>query len=461
MTTRNSKSRGSGGGARPTACWRGLTLLAVGLGLGGGGVATGRAQEPNVANYDETKVPAYTLPDPLRFEGGGAVTTARQWKQGRREEILELFRDRVYGHSPGRPKGMRFEVRSVDGRAFEGRATRKEVRIWLTGAAEGPWMDVLMYLPNGTKGRVPAIVGMNFEGNHAVSWEPGVTLSPRWVPNDAKEGRVNNRATEASRGSEASRWSLRLAVERGYAVATVHYADLEVDRAEAWKDGGVRSVFPVDGQREAVAAGEPIRELAPNAWGAIGAWAWGLSRAMDYLETDPGIDARRVAVMGHSRLGKTALWAGAQDERFAIVISNNSGEGGAALARRQFGERTRRINTSFPHWFCANFKEYNDREDALPVDQHQLIALMAPRPVYVASAEKDLWADPRGEFLAALAAEPVYALLGKTGLGVDAMPALEKPVGDAIGYHIRRGVHDVTLYDWSRYLDFADRHWRR
>ncbi len=422
-------------------------------------VPAARAATAPETNYEEARVPQYTLPDPLRFEDGRAVRSARDWRRQRRAEVLGLFREHVYGHSPAAPTHLRFVPVSEVRDALGGRAVRREVRVLFTGSEEGPSMTVLLYLPQQAKGPVPTFLGLNFKGNQGVTFERDIPVTDRWVRNEPKEGRIDHRATEASRGTEASRWPVTTILDRGYALATVYYGDIEPDHNEGWRVG-VRAHFPVDPARpiDPKAATLPF---ASSDWGALGAWAWGLSRALDFLETEPRVDAKRVAVLGHSRLGKAALWAGAQDERFAMVISNNSGEGGAALARRVFGETTARINALAPYWFCTRFKQYNDREADLPVDQHELIALAAPRPVYIASAEKDLWADPHGEFLAAQAAEPVYELLGQHGLGIDRWPRVNQPVGEFIGYHVRSGDHDVTLYDWNRYLDFADRHLQR
>jgi hypothetical protein len=399
----------------------------------------GYSQQPG-ANYDEAKVPKYTLPDPLVLQSGAPVRDAGTWFHKRRPEILEIFRSQVYGRSPGRDAGTTFEVASIHEQALGGKATRKEVLVRFSKEKDGPVMNLLLYLPAAAKGPVPVFLGWNFTGNHTVSRDPGIRLGEVWNKQQKQA------ASEDSRGSAASRWPVDLILERGYGVATAYYYDMEPDF-----DGGIR--FGV--RRLFFRPGQPAP--ADDDWGAIGAWAWALSRAMDYLETDRSVDPKRVIVHGHSRLGKTALWAGAQDERFAAVISNDSGEGGAALSRRRFGETIADLNRSFPHWFCANYRKYSGREDDLPVDQHMLLALIAPRPLYVASAEEDLWADPKGEFLSAVAAGPVYRLLGKQDLGTDRMPAAGQPIHNTMAYHVRPGKHDITAYDWEQYLNFADK----
>jgi len=394
--------------------------------------------------YHEEKVPDYTLPDPLVMADGTKVKNAGMWRTKRRPEILELFRKHVYGRAPvGRPKAMTFKVFDLDRKALDGLAIRKQVTANFTGKEDGPSMDILIYLPTAAKGPVPTFVILNFGGNHTIHPDPAIRLSTRWM-------RSGRKATEETRGNSAASYPVEKILARGYGLATIYYGDIDPDYHDGFKNG-VHPFFDklVEGKR------------APDAWGSICAWAWGLGRAMDYFESDEQIDENRIAVLGHSRLGKTALWAGARDERFALVISNNSGCGGAALSLRRFGETVKRINTSFPHWFCDNFKKYNGKEEQLPVDQHMLIALMAPRPVYVASADKDLWADPRGEFLSCKNAEPVYKLLGLKGLEVEEMPALDSPIHKGrIGYHIRTGGHALTEYDWQRYMDFADRYFK-
>jgi hypothetical protein len=294
-------------------------------------------------------------------------------------------------------------------------------------------------------------LGLSFYGNASVESDPSIPLPQGWMRPTRSSAVVNNRATESLRGMSADRWPLALILKRGYGVATFYYGDMEPDHIEGWRDGIRGYALKLAGRTE----------RAADEWGALGAWAWGLSRALDYLETNPAVDARRVAVFGHSRLGKTALWAGAQDQRFAMVISNDSGEGGASLARRNFGEN---IAYSIAHasWrYCDRFRDYIGRAGELPFDQHMLLALIAPRPIYISSATEDGLADPKGEFLSAVHAEPVYRLFGKRGVDTSRWPPPDQPVGQSIGYHLRTGPHAITTYDWEQFLDRADGHLKK
>lgn len=405
-----------------------------------------------VANYDESKVPSFTLPNPLVTEDGSPVTSPEQWNGVRRPEIVSLFEKHVYGISP-KPCPIHCKVISSK-TVLDGLGTRTEIDVFFGTADDAKSMRMMVFVPKQRSGPVPAFLGLNFQGNHSVDPDPAITLNPGWFRERRDGTTEGHQATEKSRGVTASRWAIEPILRRGYAVATIYYGDIDPDFDDGFQNG-------IHG-----ALGEKLSGVeSESRWGSIAAWAYGLSRALDCLESqsDLGVDAGKVAVIGHSRLGKTALWAGASDPRFAMVVSNNSGCGGAALSRRAIGETVGRINTSFPHWFCDKYTEYNENEDACPVDQHQLIALVAPRPVYIASATGDQWADPRGEFLAAVAADPVYRLLGTKGMGgetaAEKMPPAQQPInGGSIGYHLRTGEHDLTEWDWQQYLDFADRH---
>lgn len=360
------------------------------------------------------------LPDVLSTADGEQIATVEQWQRKRRPEIVELFREYVYGHeSVQRPATLSFQSNVTQG-LMGNRAIRKQVNIRYEGPGGQGVLRLLLFVPVGREKPAPVFL------------------------------LVNNRGAEHMDPDRVRRspfWPAERIVERGYAAAVINYTDLDPDEDDGFRNG-VHGIFDeFEGSRPA------------NAWGAIAAWAWGASRVMDYLETDPDVDVARVAVVGHSRGGKTALWAGALDERFAMVVSNNSGCTGAALARGNRGETIKDINDCFPHWFNANYKRFNGREPDLPIDQHMLLSLIAPRPVYVSSATQDEWADPVSEFLSLIYAAPVYQLFGYRALGTERFPQPDTPIhGDRMGYHLRTGVHDLTEYDWDQFMDFADRY---
>jgi hypothetical protein len=371
-------------------------------------------------NYEEARVGSYTLPDPL-MGSAGRVSTAAEWP-ARRAEILELFRANVYGRSPGRPESLRFEVLEENPRAMDGAATLKRIAVISGQGGREHRFELTLFLPNRASWPVPVFLLLNNR--------PATNTDP-------------------TRKERSEFWPAEAMVGRGYGIAALQVAELAPDDSAHFREGVIR-----------LFEGTTTGPRPADAWGALAAWAWGASRAMDYFVTDPRVDAKHVAVVGHSRGGKAALWAGAEDERFALVISNESGEGGAALARRNFGETVARITTVFPHWFARNYAGYGDRVDALPIDQHMLLSLIAPRALYVASADGDLWSDPRGEFLSLVAASPVYALWGEPPMRADAMPPLDAAlIVGSRAYHVRTGVHNLLTFDWARYAEFADRLW--
>ncbi len=412
--------------------------------------------EAQKANYDESKIPSYTLPEILKLEDGTAVTSTQQWNEKRRPEIVQLFAEHVYGKSPTE-YSTKFKVLESANNALSGKANRKQVLITVEIGGQSHSFEMLIYSPAATQGPVPVMLGLNFRGNHTTQADPAIRITESWVPNEKSLGAENNRAGEKGRGAKSSRWPVSEIVARGFAVATIYCGDIDPDFHDEFKNG----LHQITAQTARKA----------DSWGTISAWSFGLSRALDYLESDDAFDAKKVSVLGHSRLGKTSLWAGAQDPRFAIIISNNSGCGGAALSRRKIGETVARINRVFPHWFCENYKKYNDNEDSCPVDQHQLIAASAPRPVYVTSASQDRWADPRGELISTFCASRVYKeLFQLKGLpvakdqldeqGMPKLPETNSPIMGELGYHIRKGKHDITSYDWQRFMDFAEKHFQ-
>lgn len=384
-------------------------------------VITVQAQDQTEANYDESKVPAYTLPDVLKTTANTEVKNKTTWQKERRPEIIKLFEDNIYGQMPKSFDSIKFSVTNENAAAMGGRAKLKQVLIEVSRNKKSVKINLVLFVPNNAGKPVPAFVLINNRG-------------------------TDN--TDPARATKSEFWPAEILIDSGYAIAAFNVSDLAPDDKETYMNG-VLQLYP-----EQLTAGNGMK--------AIGAWAWGASRVMDYFEKDKDIDAKKVAVVGHSRGGKASLWAAAEDQRFAMCVTNCSGNSGAALARRQFGERINRINASFPYWFNNNYKKYNNNENALPVDQHMLIALVAPRPLYATNASKDLWADPTGTFLSLKNAEKVYALYGiKSNLPANP-PGINQPVFQSpLAYHNREGEHDLTAYDWVNFIKFANYHYKQ
>lgn len=375
------------------------------------------AQE-RVVNYDESLVGDYTLPDILKTADNQEITSSEGWESKRRPEILSLFENEVYGLMPKDFDRMEWTLLQSDGQAMDGKASMKEVQIEVFREGKSVQIRLILLVPLDRRKPAPAFLLINNR---------------------------SERNTSISRDTLSGFWPAEKVIEAGYAVAAFQVDDAAPDNKESYAEG-VLKLYPEHLQQK-------------NGMKAIGAWAWAASRALDYFEKDPDIDASKVVVVGHSRGGKASLWAAATDPRFAICVSNNSGNTGAALSRRWFGETVEIINTSFPHWFSENYKKYNGKEQDLPVDQHMLIGLVAPRPVYVTNASEDLWADPQGTFLAMKEAEQVYQLYGLQSQLPVAIPSLNSPtVNPSMGYHNREGKHNLTEYDWANFIEFADNH---
>ncbi len=411
-------------------------------------VASGWAQSPpsEVAgipvNYDEARTGTYTLPDPLVLSNGKPVTDAKTWTEKRRPEIVSLFETQQFGVAPGRPKSESFEVVEKDTSALSGKAIRRRVDIHLAAEKSAPVIHLVEYLPAASKKPVPLLLSISFTAPSSTVDDPGLPVGEIW---DAK----THKKIPASQGRSFGKINVGLLLEAGIGVATFYYGDVDPDYEEGFADG-IRRFYLKPGQSQ----------RGPEAWGTISAWAWGMSRVQDYLETDKSVDAKRVAIHGVSRLGKTVMWAGAHDQRFAAVIASCSGEGGAALSRRNYGETIAHLTapTRYPYQFALNYGRWGGFPDKAPMDGNLLVALIAPRPLLLQTGNTDYWSDPKGEFLSAVAAAPVYKLFGKDPLDTETWPAAKQPILHDLSYYMHDGGHGMVPTDWNVYVDFLKLH---
>jgi hypothetical protein len=377
---------------------------------------------------------------------GSKVTSPDQWIRERRPELQALFAHYMYGKIPAAPKDFKARVIGQYADFLDGKATLKLITLEI-GAAPAPRIDLILIVPTQRLTPTPVFLTMNFCGNQALIADPRVPLAQTWMGNGCP-GCVNQRATEAARGAQSIDWPIEEIVKRGYALASFYSGDVDSDRGDVSQ-----------GLYAWLAQGDPSKN-EPAHRGTIAAWAWGFQRCVDYLVSDPDIDAARIAALGHSRNGKTALLAAAFDERIAMAFPHQAGCGGSAPSRGKTGESVKAINDRFPHWFNAEFKKFNDTVEQLPFDQNALVALCAPRPVLFSAAVGDQWANPAGQLQVLQAADPVYRFLGYEGLMATQMPPPGELINSRLGYYIREGKHSTTAADWKVFMDFADKHFK-
>ena len=395
-------------------------------------------------NLDEAAVPPYELPAlPLADSPNGT-----KWLSRSAPEIIRQFEKYLYGAIPPRPEAMEFRL-LAEAPAFGGLALRREIELIFRHRAQERRAHLLLYLPTGVQGPVPVFFGLNFRGNHATTNDPEAMFHPFTPLPDLHAGprTQDGRLTESGRGKFQYRWCFETVLKAGCAAATIGYGDFFPDREDGFEPSVMRLFYTPE---------EWYSPTRPT--GAISAWAWGISRALDCLEAQSEIDRTRMMIHGHSRLGKTALWAGACDRRVALTVSNCSGTCGAKLTHRYFGENIEWLDQWNAHWFRADFARWVGRDTEFPIDQHMLMAAIAPRLLYVASADRDVYADPRGEFLAARAASDAWRLCGASGLGDAEFPATGHLIGREIGYYLRPGEHEFLPENWQALLRFAAGH---
>ncbi|WP_460760285.1 alpha/beta hydrolase family protein [Niabella terrae] len=402
--------------------------------------AAGPARVAGIAvNYDEAQVGVYRLPDPLLLADGRPVTDSATWMQQRRPEILQLLETNQFGRMPAALQPLRFAVREQNGKALGGRAIRRQVTLYLGPDSQDHKLELLIYLPLQPR-PAPLLLHLSFVTNAMAVDDPALQPAMAWIKGQP----------QLQTSSNFSKINPAPFINRGIGFATLYYGDIEPDFKAGIRYGIRRQFYP------------PGQPRPADGGGAIAAWSWGLSRVMDYLQQDPAIDGRRIALQGASRLGKTVLWTGARDPRFSLIIPSISGEGGAALSRRNFGETIKMITDTnrYYYQFAPNYHYFADEVPNLPMDSHMLIALIAPRPVLIQSGDRDFFSDPRGAFLAVQAAEPVYRLFGLAGPGDGDMPAAgDRSLLHPLGYYLHAGGHTVLPEDYDVFIQFMQKQW--